>query len=191
MSKKSKFKSMRRTPWDYSVEKTPVQQVLTDAYLSNYYGKHQSLLYAQEAIYLNKIPVKSCPYCDSVNFKKNGFSNNGIQQYKCKDCKRKFSITTNTIFEDHKIPIKEWLEFCVNIFKFSSTTATARNNKNSPTTSQYWLSKLFLLLEDYQNDLLLKEKFYFDETYYSEVKRKVSVTADGKRKEDYLEISIV
>ena len=182
MSKKSNFKYLRRTPWDYSVEKTLVQQALTEAYLSNYYNKHQSLLFAGEATYLNKISVNSCPYCDSVNFKKNGFSKNGVQQYKCKDCDRKFSVTTNTIFEDHKIPIKEWLELCLNIFKFSSTSATARNNKNSPTTSEYWLSKLFLLLEDYQNDLVLEDIVYFDETYYSEVKRKITVTEDGKKK---------
>jgi transposase-like protein len=70
----------------------------------------------------------------------------------------------------------------LNIFKFTSTSATARNNKNSPTTSEYWLSKLFLLLEDYQNDLVLEDIVYFDETYYSEVKGKVTVTEDGKKK---------
>lgn len=46
---------------------------------------------------------------------------------------------------------------------------TSKTNKNASTTTKYWLKKLFLLLEDYQSEIILKGTIYIDETYYPAV----------------------
>jgi len=66
----------------------------------------------------------------------------------------------------------------LNLFRHVSITAGSWNNKNAFTTSRYWLQKLFITLEDSQNDIVLTEKVWLDETFYT------VRTRDVKRKED-------
>ncbi|MCR5096061.1 MAG: hypothetical protein K6A70_04930 [Erysipelotrichaceae bacterium] len=102
-------------------------------------------------------------YCRGKHFKKNGLDRNGLQKYYCKDCRRSFTITTATIFESHRLPISEWIECLLNLFGYSSLNLNSKTNKNAPATSKYWLKKVFLLLEDYQRNIILKGKVYIDE----------------------------
>jgi transposase-like protein len=52
-------------------------------------------------------------------------------------------------------------------------SVTSKNNKNSITTSQYWLHKLFLLLRSYQNTIILSGDVWLDETYYKVINREI------------------
>jgi hypothetical protein len=97
---------------------------------------------------------------------KNGHTNSGVQRYLCV-CGRTFLPTTGTIFDEHKISISEWMEYCLNLFRHVSITADSWNNKNAFTTSRYWLQKLFLTLEGVQNDIILSDYVWLDETFYS------------------------
>ena len=63
--------------------------------------------------------------------------------------------------------VSEWIEYCLNIFRNVSVTADSWNNKNAFSTSRYWLEKLFLLLDGYQDAIVLSGKVWLDETYYS------------------------
>ena len=45
--------------------------------------------------------------------------------------------------------------------------ADSWNNRNAISTSKYWLEKLFLILENSQNDVVLSGTVWLDETYYS------------------------
>ena len=102
-------------------------------------------------------------------------------RYYCKDCKHTFVITTGTIFDHHKISIEEWIEFCLNLFGYGSTNLTSKNNKNSITTTNYWLNKVFLLLKNYQDDIMLSGKVYIDEKYYRKRSNQIKKRADGKK----------
>ena len=76
-----------------------------------------------------------CPYChcgDCVI--KSGFTNNKIQRYKCKECNRKFIITTNTPCYNSKLSFGDWKLFfeCMSDgLSIRKTAAKMNKNKNT------------------------------------------------------------
>ena len=56
----------------------------------------------------------TCPYCGTVD---NYWFLPSTKRYKCKSCKKSYSITTNTIFADRKMSFKQYL---VAIFLFAN-----------------------------------------------------------------------
>ena len=163
-------KSRRETPWD-DKPKSPTEQFLYDHYLDHYNQKHPSLLEAHEAEMINSYTPVACPYCGYPDFSLNGKDDNGIQRFVCKGCNKRFKPTTGTVFDSRRIPISEWMEYCLNLFRYVSINADSWNNKNTFMTSKYWLEKLFLTLENYQNDITLGGTVWLDETYYSVLMR--------------------
>ncbi len=71
------------------------------------------------------------------------------------------------MFDSHRLGICEWIKYCLNIFRYVSLNADSWNNRNAISTSKYWLEKLFLTLENSQNNVVLSETAWLDETYYS------------------------
>lgn len=177
--KNYKDTSRQKTPWDELDSLTTTQEFIKNKYKENYEAKHPSLLSTNECIIFNDIKIKDCPYCYSINFVKAGKSQNKIQRYFCHNCKRFFSPVTGTIFENHKISISEWIEFCLDILNYGSLTLISKVNKNAINTSIIWLHKLFLILEEYQNNIVLTGKVYIDETFYSVIYRE-RVKKNGK-----------
>ncbi len=175
-------KSHRVTPWDYFDNRTPEQDFIRDHYIEHYKRTHKALLASNEADFINSIIPTKCPYCASIKFIRNGYTKNKIQRYKCIKCNRTFTILNNTIFENHKISISEWIEFCLNLLHYTSIASDSKSNKNAITTSRYWMYKLMLILEDYQKDIVLSGDIYLDETYYSVIKEDIQLTEDGKKK---------
>lgn len=104
---------------------------------------------------------------------KNGKYSSGIQKYKCTECHKTFNILTNTIFHNHKISISEWIEFLLYLFGYESTNAISKSNRNSHSTTKYWIKKLFFVVKDYQNDIVLKGDVYIDEAFYKFVKSEI------------------
>ena len=159
-------KSRRVTPWDGEVDLTETQQFLKRYYDEHYEERHRPVEDSGEAGMVNSFPPATCPYCGSIRFKKSGRTAADVQRYMCV-CGKTFLPTTGTIFDDHKISISEWMEYCLNLFRHVSITADSWNNKNTFQTSRYWLQKLFLTLESAQSDIVLTGKVWLDETYYS------------------------
>lgn len=127
---------------------------------------------------LNSYIPKNCPYCSSERFIRKGYDSNGIIRYRCL-CGKTFKPTTGTIFDSRKIPVCEWIEYCLNIFRYISLNADSWNNRNAISTSKYWLEKLFLTLENTQNDVVLEGTVWLDETYYSIMMRDRERDEDG------------
>lgn len=119
---------------------------------------------------INSYIPKLCPYCSSRFFTKKGTDDHGIQRFRC-SCGKIFKPTTGTIFESRKIPVSEWIEYCLNIFRYVSLNADSWNNRNAISTSKYWLEKLFLTLENTQDGVVLSGTVWLDETYYSIIMR--------------------
>jgi transposase-like protein len=103
-----------------------------------------------------------------------------VQRYIC-ECRKTFLPTTGTIFDEHKISISEWIEYCLNLFRHVSITADSWNNKNAFTTSRYWLQKLFLTLENVQDDVVLSEYIWLDETFYTVRSNDIERTDSGEK----------
>ena len=50
-----------------------------------------------------------CLFCKSPNVKKNGIRQKFYHKYMCLACAKSFNEKTGTIFENSKIPIREWV----------------------------------------------------------------------------------
>ena len=164
--KSNRSKSRRITPWDEATQITPVQRFIKMHYQARYEERHQPLDETGEAEMINSFEPNHCPFCGSDDFIKNGFDKNGIRRYRC-CCGKRFKPTTGTIFDSRKIGVCEWIEYCLNIFRYVSLNADLWNNKNAISTSKYWLEKLFLTLENSQSSAVLSGTVWLDETYYS------------------------
>lgn len=171
--------SRKKTPWDNN-EHNIMQQFIIDKYNLNYKFKHPILSETDEAIIINNVKIDKCRICDGINIIKKGKTKNGIQLYYCNDCNKRFTPTFGTIFQDHKISLTEWIEFLLDIFNYGSITLTSKVNKNSMNTSIYWLHKVFLLLREYQKDIVLKGKVYLDEMFYTVMKSEI-ITKNNKK----------
>lgn len=180
MTTKYKNHSRKKTPWDHNNDLSPMESFIKSKYLDSYDYKHTSIKDTKEADLLNSYEVSCCKRCNSLDFKKKGFTKNGIQRYFCNTCKRYFNVLTSTLFDNHKISISEWIEFCLDIFRFESINLTSKTNKNSFTTSKYWLYKLFYIIEDIQDDIVLEGNVYIDETFYPVIESN-KIVKDGKK----------
>lgn len=169
-----------KTPWDDDPDITESESYILDKYKEHYYSRHPKLVQSDEYKIINSFSVHTCPYCESSDITKRGFTSNHIQRYWCLDCHKTFTILTGTIFQDHKISISEWIEYLLDLFNYSSISLASKVNKNAFTTSKYWLFKVFLLLEDYQDDIILKGDVIIDETYYTVIKKDIT-SKDGKK----------
>lgn len=174
-------KSRRRTPWTEEIATaTPLQLFIDQCTKRDYNHRHPKLDDMNEAQFLNSYKVKECRYCGSDNIKRNGYSDNGIQRYKCNDCGKRFNILTNTIFDNHKLSISEWMGFLLDIFGFSSFNLTSKVNRNSNNTTKYWTNKLIMLLEGVQDKIVLKGDVWLDETFIKVRSCDVQLKPDGK-----------
>lgn len=171
-------KSRKQTPWDGGDDLTPTQEFLKMHYKARYDQQHPKISGSGEAALINSYEPSKCPYCGSESFIRKGLDSNGIRRYRCSSCGQTFRPTTGTIFDSRKIPISEWVEYCLNIFQYVSLNADSWNNRNALSTSKYWLEKLFLTLQGSQNDILLDDTVWLDETYYAVLMR------DREKKED-------
>ena len=174
-------KSRRATPWDHSAERTASQNFIRNETKKHYKQRHQKLRDTNEATLINTVQVTKCPYCGSERIKKNGKDSNGIQKYYCLENGAHFLPTTNTVFENRKIPITEWIEYWRNLLQYVSLSADSWNNKNAFTTSKYWFKKTCLLLEHIQDDITLCNTVYYDELFYSLRNDQITLKEDGKK----------
>jgi hypothetical protein len=159
-------KSRKTTPWGAETNLTPTQEFLKQHYETHYADRHHFVGDSGEAAMINSYIPSKCPFCGSLKFVKDGRTNSDIQRYLCV-CGKTFLPTTGTIFDERKISISEWMEYCLNLFRHVSITVDSWNNKNAFTTSRYWLQKLFLTLEGVQDEIVLSENVWLDETFYS------------------------
>ena len=180
MRKSEAQKSRRKTPWDSEENLTPVQAFLKKNYDDRYENHHRKVEDCDEADIVNSFPPSRCPFCDSLVFKRCGYTSSGVQRYKC-ICQKTFLPTTGTIFDDHKLSISKWMEYCLNLFRHVSILADSWNNKNAYNTSRYWLQKLFLTLEGIQDKIVLSGDVWLDETFYSVILKDIIRKSDGTK----------
>lgn len=127
-------------------------------------------------LYKNR-KFECCPYCRSVHFIKHGFFN-GIQRYKCKDCKKTFSKTTDSLWYYSKKESNIWVAF-IELFLQKRTLRDCADELNiSLVTAFYWRHKIMNLLncthisginpEKLKGDVFISAAI-FQETEYNSV----------------------
>jgi transposase-like protein len=179
--KKIISKSRKKTPWSGLPEATALQVYIDDCNLSNYNRRHPQCTDTGEAALLNSFEVSECRRCMSSEIQKFGYTANGIRRYRCKECGKTFTVLTNTIFDSHKIPLSEWLDFLLSIFGYGSFSLVSKSNRNAYNTTRFWMDKVFLVLREYQDTLVLSGELQLDETYYKVRNEDIESRNDGKQ----------
>jgi transposase-like protein len=132
-----------------------------------------------EELRWNGKPV--CPHCGSVRqhyflTPKNGTSRKtrtGSESqrrvWKCADCRKQFSVLTNTIFHGTKIPVRSWV-FVVFEMCSSKNGVAAREIERkyglTPRTAWHMLHRIRLAMKREPMAGLLSGRVIVDETYY-------------------------
>lgn len=176
---RKKYKPLRSFSWSSNPDKT-TDQVLIESTVKEWYDAKHRAASKEENDFINSIKIEFCPYCGSTSIVKNGHTKSGIQRYRCNECKSRFTPLTNTIFDSRKIPISEWIEYLLHLFEFHSISSTAYDNRNASSTGKYWLYKVFSVLENIQDEVVLNGIIYLDETYLTKINREIE-TKNGKK----------
>lgn len=107
----------------------------------------------------------TCIKCGSSNLKKNGHKC-GTQRYKCKDCNKFFSITSNTILENSRIKYSQLKCIIKGILDIKPIYKIALESGLSKTHVYNLEMKIFSVLDDIYGDEKLKEIVQIDEKYF-------------------------
>jgi len=171
--------SLKCLPWDKAEEDSVSRKMISATVREWYDAKHKPVS-AEEVALVNSIEISSCRNCGSVRIISYGKYRNGIRRFFRNDCGRSFSALTGTIFEDRKIPISEWIKYLIHLFEFHSITTSARDNRNAYSTGRYWLAKVFAVLREAQENVVLEGRVYLDETFFTVAESKKKRREDGK-----------
>lgn len=129
--------SRRNTLWTDSSNATGRQKFIDKHNQENYYDKQPKVRNSDEWEFLNLMEAERCSYCGSEDISRFGYTVSHIRRFRCGRCRRTFTVLTGTVFDSHKIPISEWIEFCLAIFREQSFTSASKTNKNSYATTRY------------------------------------------------------
>lgn len=117
--------------------------------------------------YLTKIIWKDGEYCPHCGAKKiYHFSNGKI--HKCAHCRKQFSITVGTIFEDSKIPLKKWFMAIYLLTchkKGISSLQLSRDLHITQKTAWFMLQRLRYAMQTKEFKMPLDGIVEIDETY--------------------------
>lgn len=107
-----------------------------------------------------------CPHCGSVHIIKNGHKG-GAQRYMCKDCKKTFAITNNTILFSTKKKLSTWEKYLECMMNKFSIRKCADVCKISVSTAFIWRHKILDALQNMHNAVTINGVAEADETYFS------------------------
>ena len=148
--------------------------------ISEWYDARHRKPSKEEVGFIISIVIEECPFCGSKEIRRDGFNKkNGLAIWECKTCGRKFNPLAGTIFDSRKIPFSEWIEFLVHLLQFHSVRTTVFDNRNAVTMGIYRLSKVFLVVDDIQSDIVFSGKAWIDEISFPRRKSE-SATKNGK-----------
>ena len=55
--------------------------------------------------------VLACPRCGSIGIVRKGHNPDGSQRWQCRDCRRTFSKTRDTLIGRSKLPVAKWMMY--------------------------------------------------------------------------------
>lgn len=124
-----------------------------------------------------------CPYC---GVDKTPYKLKGGKKYRCsdKDCRRTFTATIGTIFEDTKIPLQKWylaIYIASAHKKGISSLQLGRDIGVTQKTAWFLLHRIREMLND-KAPVLLKGKVEVDETYVGGKEKNKHQSAHAKAK---------
>lgn len=107
---------------------------------------------------------KFCPYCKAAKI----YTFSDKRTHKCAECRKRFSIKVGTIFEDTKIPLRQWFMavwFLTSHRKGLASTQLARNIGVTQKTAWFMMHRLRHAAQTKSFNAPLKGTVEADETF--------------------------
>lgn len=124
-----------------------------------------------------------CPHCGSISKYHYRLTKNGKFEglYKCKDCRKRFTVRIGTMFEDSNLPLKKWF-YAIYIFlshkKGISSVQLAKDIQVTLKTAWFMLSRIRRNMKD--DDTNFDDMTQADETYVGGKCRKHGKGTQGR-----------
>ena len=111
-----------------------------------------------------------CPHCHSNKINKNGTVHKTLPQFICRNCKKTYTIRTNTIFYYSKKDISVWQEYIMWYKQGLSLRQIVKkmDGKIKLQTAFYWRHKILEVMKHFDNHDKLDGIVEADETYFEE-----------------------
>ena len=106
-----------------------------------------------------------CPHCDGKHIQRNGKAR-GYQQYICVDCRKYFSVTTNTIISCTKLPLEKWKKYVECMMANLSIRKSAEICGINRNTAFLWRHKILDALQNMAESVVLSGIVEGDETFF-------------------------
>ncbi len=106
-----------------------------------------------------------CPRCGGVDVIRFGKRPDGVQRYKCYDCERTFSATSNSIVSYTKKDMKVWRKYIECMMNGMSVRKSAEVCNIHPNTAFVWRHKILDALQKMQDEVELDGIVEADETF--------------------------
>ncbi len=122
--------------------------------------------------YIRKIKYQGgritiCPYCVHSHVIKRGFvKSNGYQRFYCKDCRKTFTYTNNTILFSSNKGLDVWEKYLHCIITYTPIRATAKICRINTRTAFLWRHKILDSLQSMQDQITLNGVIEADETFF-------------------------
>jgi transposase-like protein len=124
--------------------------------------------------YLEKLrwgKTVKCPYCNSANNKR---LKEDYTRHKCNNCKRSFSVTVDTIFDDSKLPMPKWF-LIIGLMLNSKSGMSAKEIQRQVglTYKTAYYSEMRIRCGMLEKDTNLHGIIEMDESYFGGKARKI------------------
>lgn len=132
-----------------------------------------------------------CPHCHSNKINKNGTAHKNLPQFICRNCKKTYTIRTNTIFYYSKKDISVWQEYIMWYKQGLSLRQIVKkmDGKIKLQTAFYWRHKIIEVMKNFDNHDKLEGIVEADETYFEESQKGSRHMTRKARKRGYTSYS--
>lgn len=110
---------------------------------------------------------RACPLCGGINVVRNGHQADGTQRYLCRDCKRSFVVTTNSVVSGTRKSLSVWERYICCMMLGLSIRKSAEACGIHRNTAFYWRHKVLDAVRKAFEDARLEGIVEMDETFFS------------------------
>lgn len=107
-----------------------------------------------------------CPLCGSIHVVRNGHHADGTQRYLCRDCKKSFVATTNSVVSGTRKSLSVWERYICCMMLGLSIRKSAEACGIHRNTAFYWRHKILDALRSVSDGVKLEGIVEMDETFF-------------------------
>lgn len=108
-----------------------------------------------------------CPICGSTHVVRNGRRADGTQKYICRDCKKHFVVSSDSIVSGTRKDLSVWEKYISCMMQGLSIRKTAEACHISKNTAFYWRHKILDALQNMAESVTLNGIVEADETFFA------------------------